>query len=180
MASHQPFHWFIEFHGVIKDGGFGVVLGNPPYISSRNVRKTYTTRGYVTEQCPDIYAWIMERSTSLVSLDGRFGMIVPLSLTFSGAVSDASRFAIGAVRIQLVFLICSNPGSTIQRGGPGSEYHPHGMQERAREGVHDFNTSLVRRGATPSDREHALCAVYAFRVGWPSSEVESRGPSSRS
>ncbi|MXY38866.1 MAG: SAM-dependent methyltransferase [Rhodospirillaceae bacterium] len=84
MTSHQPFHWFIEFHGVIKDGGFGIVLGNPPYISSRRVRRTYTTRGYVTEQCPDIYAWIMERSTSLVSLDGRFGMIVPLSLTFSG------------------------------------------------------------------------------------------------
>ena len=83
-ASHQPFHWFIEFHGVIKDGGFGIVLGNPPYISSRSVRKTYTTRGYLTEQCPDIYAWFMERSTSLVSLDGRFGMIVPLSLTFSG------------------------------------------------------------------------------------------------
>ena len=83
-ASHQPFHWFIEFHGVIKDGGFGIVLGNPPYISSRSVRKTYTTRGYLTEQCPDIYAWLMERSTSLVSLDGRFGMIVPLSLTFSG------------------------------------------------------------------------------------------------
>ena len=84
MTSHRPFHWFIEFHGVIKDGGFGVVLGNPPYISSRSVRKTYTVRGYVTEKCPDIYAWIMERSTSLVSLNGRFGMIVPLSLTFSG------------------------------------------------------------------------------------------------
>ena len=84
IRTHQPFHWFIEFHGVIKEGGFGIVLGNPPYISSRRVRKTYTTRGYVTEQCPDIYAWIIERSTSLVSLDGRFGMIVPLSLTFSG------------------------------------------------------------------------------------------------
>ena len=85
VTSHQPFHWFIEFHGVIKNGGFGIVLGNPPYISSRNIRKTYTTRGYATERCPDIYAWIMERSTSLVSRDGRFGMIVPLSLTFSGA-----------------------------------------------------------------------------------------------
>ena len=84
MTSHKPFHWFIEFHGVINDGGFGIVLGNPPYISSRSVRKTYTTRGYETEHCPDIYAWIMERSTSLVSQDGRFGMIVPLSLTFSG------------------------------------------------------------------------------------------------
>ena len=84
MTSHQPFHWFIEFHGIIKDGGFGVVLGNPPYISSSSIRKIYTARGYVTEQCPDIYAWMMERSTSLVSVDGRLGMIVPLSLTFSG------------------------------------------------------------------------------------------------
>jgi hypothetical protein len=84
LKSHEPFHWFIEFHGIIKSGGFNVVLGNPPYISSSNVRKIYMARGYATEQCPDIYAWIMERCTSLVSVDGRFGMIVPLSLTFSG------------------------------------------------------------------------------------------------
>jgi hypothetical protein len=84
LKSHEPFHWFTEFHGIIKSGGFGVVLGNPPYISSSSIRKVYTARGYATEQCPDIYAWIMERCTSLLSIDGRFGMIVPLSLTFSG------------------------------------------------------------------------------------------------
>ena len=26
VTSHQPFHWFIEFHGVIKNGGFGSSL----------------------------------------------------------------------------------------------------------------------------------------------------------
>ncbi len=92
MTSHQPFHWFIEFHGVIKRGGFGVVLGNPPYIKSRNIRRIYTTRELVTDRCPDVYAWIVERSTSLVSLDGRFGMIVPLSLTFSGQFRSLRTF----------------------------------------------------------------------------------------
>ena len=84
LKSHEPFHWFIQFHGIIKNGGFGVILGNPPYISSANVRKLYTAREYATQQCPDIYGWIMERSASLVCGSGRFGMVVPLSLTFSG------------------------------------------------------------------------------------------------
>ena len=78
ISSHQPFHSFIEFHAVIKNGGFDIVLGNPPYIPSKKIRKIYKPRGLETEKCPDIYAWMMERSTSLVSSNGRFGMIVPL------------------------------------------------------------------------------------------------------
>jgi hypothetical protein len=30
--SHQPFHWFAEFYGVMREGGFDVVIGNPPYV----------------------------------------------------------------------------------------------------------------------------------------------------
>ena len=83
IKSHKPFHWFTEFYGVIRNGGFNIVIGNPPYISATKIRKIYTVRDYKTERCADIYAWIMERSQSLVSKDGRIGMIVPLSLTFS-------------------------------------------------------------------------------------------------
>ena len=28
--SHQPFHWFVEFFGIMSKGGFDVVIGNPP------------------------------------------------------------------------------------------------------------------------------------------------------
>ena len=35
--SHQPFHWFVEFYGIIQGGGFGIVIGNPPYIELRKV-----------------------------------------------------------------------------------------------------------------------------------------------
>ncbi|RUQ36696.1 MAG: SAM-dependent methyltransferase, partial [Candidatus Competibacteraceae bacterium] len=39
--SHQPFHWFAEFYGVMRAGGFDVVIGNPPYIEYSKVRNTY-------------------------------------------------------------------------------------------------------------------------------------------
>ena len=31
QQSHQPFHWWIEFYGIMKRGGFDVIIGNPPY-----------------------------------------------------------------------------------------------------------------------------------------------------
>ena len=30
LASHKPFHWFIAFYGILQDGGFNVIIGNPP------------------------------------------------------------------------------------------------------------------------------------------------------
>lgn len=84
QASHQPFHWFAEFYGIMHDGGFNVIIGNPPYINAAKVRKVYTLQGYETLKCSDIYANIQERCLSLLSARGRCGMIVPLSLSFSG------------------------------------------------------------------------------------------------
>ena len=37
--SHQPFHWFVEFYGIMNGGGFDVVIGNPPYVEYRNIIK---------------------------------------------------------------------------------------------------------------------------------------------
>ena len=86
-ASHQPFHWFVEFYGIMRKGGFDVVIGNPPYVSRRKVAASYTTKAFQTAGCPDIYATVVERSVNVCRTDGRASMIVPLSLTFS------SRFA---------------------------------------------------------------------------------------
>ena len=87
-SSHDPFHWFAEFYGIMRNGGFDVVIGNPPYVSAAKVRKTYTVKAYTTERCPDIYAWCLERVSQLVRENGNTGMIVPLSLGFSGDFSE--------------------------------------------------------------------------------------------
>ena len=35
VKSHQPFHWFVEFYGIVSNGGFDVIIGNPPYVGKR-------------------------------------------------------------------------------------------------------------------------------------------------
>jgi Eco57I restriction-modification methylase len=35
--SHQPFHWFAEFYGIMQRGGFDVIIGNPPYVELKAV-----------------------------------------------------------------------------------------------------------------------------------------------
>jgi hypothetical protein len=84
LVSHKPFHWFVDFYWIINNGGFDVIIGNPPYVNASRFRQQYEIENYVTATCPDIYAWVLERTSSLLRTEGRTGMIVPLSVGFSG------------------------------------------------------------------------------------------------
>ena len=79
--STSPFHWFVEFPEVFRNGGFDIVIGNPPYINKSRVN--YNTDGHSTSDCPDIYAMCMERASMLTKHDGVFTMIVMANLVFS-------------------------------------------------------------------------------------------------
>ncbi|MBI4332708.1 MAG: SAM-dependent methyltransferase [Chloroflexi bacterium] len=78
--SHQPFHWFVEFYGIMHDGGFDVVIGNPPYVEYPKVRNDYSIRGYEAESCGNTYAFVIERSIASLRRSGRLGMIVQLPI----------------------------------------------------------------------------------------------------
>ncbi|MGE3152020.1 MAG: DNA methyltransferase [Nitrospiraceae bacterium] len=78
LASHKPFHWFIEFYRIMKSGGFDVIIGNPPYVEMHKVT-TYSLIGYVTKDCGNLYPPCVERSSALLRNTGSFSMIVPLS-----------------------------------------------------------------------------------------------------
>ena len=56
-----------------------MIIGNPPYVEYNKVKKDYAIRGYKTESCGNLYAFVMERSMILGKKEGRCGMIVPLS-----------------------------------------------------------------------------------------------------
>ena len=77
-TTHQPFHWFIEFYGILKRGGFDVIIGNPPYLDFKDL-KGYNVIGYSTVATRNLYPLILERSQRLVSENGRQGFIVPVS-----------------------------------------------------------------------------------------------------
>ena len=79
LSSHKPFHWFIEFYRILKDGGFDVIIGNPPYVEYSQVRRDYTIRGYETKGCGNLYAFVFERSFHLLQRNGWKSMIIPHS-----------------------------------------------------------------------------------------------------
>jgi hypothetical protein len=81
QLSHSPFHWFVEFYGIMQRGGFDVIIGNPPYVEYSKVRKDYTVHGYETENCGNLYAAVLERSLTLCRPEHSYvGLIVPLSV----------------------------------------------------------------------------------------------------
>ncbi len=80
LKSHQPFHWFIEFYGILARGGFDVIIGNPPYVEYSKIKKIYSINNYVTEPSGNLYGLVTERSLNLLSKVGGFGFIVPISL----------------------------------------------------------------------------------------------------
>jgi len=85
LKSHQPFHWFIEFYGIMAGGGFDVIIGNPPYVEYSKVRGHYTvTTSYSTLPCGNLYTLILERCYSLGRHMAWVSLIVPLSLLCTG------------------------------------------------------------------------------------------------
>jgi hypothetical protein len=80
-TSHEPFHWLVEFYGIMADGGFDVIIGNPPYVAVSKVNYLATTAKAI--KLPDLYAHVLLRSFHVANASSRFGMIVPLSVTFS-------------------------------------------------------------------------------------------------
>ena len=90
LTSHQPFHWFIEFYGILKQDGFDLIVGNPPYlqVTSRNV--DYQIDIYESSSCRNLYTLVLERSLALLHEKSRLGLIIPVSFVSGGSL-DAIR-----------------------------------------------------------------------------------------
>ena len=86
LNSHKPFHWFIAFYGILKRGGFDVIIGNPPYRSITKI--DYSVRNYDTINCGDLFALCCERSAYLNHRSGSLAMIIPLTGYSTEAMSS--------------------------------------------------------------------------------------------
>jgi hypothetical protein len=63
----------------MREGGFDVVIGNPPYFELAKLRNQYSIINLITTDCGNIYAPVIEVSQRL-NRSGRMGFIVPLSI----------------------------------------------------------------------------------------------------
>ena len=99
LSSHQPFHWFIAFYGILKAGGFDVIIGNPPYVEYSKVRKEYAIRGYETKRCGNLYAFVVERSFRLLQPKGWKSMIIPHSAYCTDRMAPLQNLFHGSERV---------------------------------------------------------------------------------
>ena len=79
LSAHKPFHWFTEFYGILKSGGFDVIIGNPPYLELKQVDYTPPTN-LTSYPARAIHAMCMDYSLQLLNPQGCMSMIVPLAL----------------------------------------------------------------------------------------------------
>ena len=80
----KPFSWQKSFPSIFTNGGFDVVIGNPPYVDSEEMTKTnvilrnYAVNKFYTAKGNwDMYCIYTEKAITLLRENGKFGFIIP-------------------------------------------------------------------------------------------------------
>jgi len=150
LKSHQPFHWFIQFYGILSKGGFDVIIGNPPYLEYSKV-KDYRVQNYTTEECSNLYAFTMERSFALISPEGRVGMIIPISIACSGAMETLRDEVMKATRSVWLSHFSNRPGQLFT----GAQNRLSILMTSGKQALpKHFSTRYYRWDARNGERDH--------------------------
>ena len=89
LKSHQPFHWLAEYYDIINgNGGFDVVIGNPPYVEFPSKDVQYSFDKLQTSECGNLYGCCIERALEISAKKGKFSYIVPVAISCSKRMND--------------------------------------------------------------------------------------------
>lgn len=81
VAGDKAFKWEVEFPTVFRNGGFDVVIGNPPYVQSHSIDKK--TKDYIysnfkaAEYQINTYGIFTEKFIDLLKNEAYYGLIIP-------------------------------------------------------------------------------------------------------
>ena len=81
IAGEKAFKWETEFSEIMQNGGFDVVIGNPPYVVSRSISETEKNFYYQNYKSAvyqiNLYLLFFEKTISLTKPTGLCSMIIP-------------------------------------------------------------------------------------------------------
>ncbi len=84
IAGDKAFNWDKEFSEIMRNGGFDVVIGNPPYVNGIILQQTmplqreWLKKHYLNLiEKWDLYVAFIEKSLNLLKIDGYLSFIIP-------------------------------------------------------------------------------------------------------
>ncbi len=87
VKMYNPFHWFMQFTDVYENGGFDIIVGNPPY--GGNIRKIeIESNSDIDISKPNIAKIFILRVEKLIKNKGYISLLAPKSLTYASDWSN--------------------------------------------------------------------------------------------
>ena len=88
VQTHQPFHWLAEYYDIINgNGGFNVIIGNPPYVEISKNHIPYSLQSY-PYKFNDLYAYVLYRTNKISCNFNYIGFIIPISFNSTPGFAD--------------------------------------------------------------------------------------------
>jgi len=129
--KEKSFDWNEEFRDIFEEGGFDVVIGNPPHGAklTKQEREFFSEKYRVAKGYKNTASLFIERALQLMKPMGIMGLVIPKSLTFSQKwsvvrdfilanlklieIADISK-AFPGVLLEQIILLCQNKQETVK------------------------------------------------------------------
>lgn len=115
LNSHQPFNWVAEFYDIIHgNGGFDVIIGNPPYVEYSKVRNEYQVTGIKCIDSGNLYAYVIERTLSFSHRGTRNGMIIQMSAFCTPRMASFQKMYFENAKFSSIAFFDDRPGKLFE------------------------------------------------------------------
>ena len=128
VAGDKAFNWQNEFPEVFANGGFDVVIGNPPYVTNKLGKKNNSTQdlemdffkskfGEIVEYKGNLFSLFIAQSNSIINQTGVFSFIIPNSILFNDTFKNIRKFIRKNFGINEVCNLMYEPFDDANTGG---------------------------------------------------------------
>jgi len=121
VAGEKAFRWEKEFPDIMRNSGFDVVIGNPPYVFAREKitaeEKAYYASVYCSAQYQvNTYLLFIEKTVNLLRHGAYYGLIVPNAWLGVSSAASLREFVLGSSFVSSVVSLagCSFEGANIE------------------------------------------------------------------